>query len=192
LRPLAGARLGRGGQINPSWRALAVAQDLHVSIAACGQFVTVFAFAYGLAGPPLVDARLGFAAANLLAAIASSYAVLVAARLLAAMMAALLMAPSVAAAVGLSPPAKKGKVISRDRGGGYGEAAARAPPAATQVADRWHLMENASAAFLDAVRKSMRAIRGATDATPRRARGKARARQINHKVRHAPPTRPRD
>ena len=50
-------------------------------------------------------------------------------------------------------------VVSRDRGGGYGEAVARALPDATQVADRWHLMENASAAFLDAVRLSMRAIR---------------------------------
>src|SRR4051794_33608118 len=28
-----------------------------------------------------------------------------------------------------------------------------------RVADRWHLMENVSAAFLDAVRRSMRAIR---------------------------------
>jgi len=50
-------------------------------------------------------------------------------------------------------------VIARDRGGGYGEAASRALPSAIQVADRWHLMENASAAFLDAVRKSMRLIR---------------------------------
>ena len=56
-------------------------------------------------------------------------------------------------------------VISRDRGGGYGEAVARALRAAMQVADRWHLMENASSAFLDAVRKSMRAIRGAIGAT---------------------------
>ena len=47
-------------------------------------------------------------------------------------------------------------IVSRDRGGGYGEAAAKALPNAIQVADRWHLMENASAAFLDAVRKSMR------------------------------------
>jgi transposase len=53
------------------------------------------------------------------------------------------------------------KIVSRDRGGGYGEAAAQALPNAVQVADRWHLMENASAAFLDAVRKSMRAIRSA-------------------------------
>src|SRR6202453_3347141 len=56
-------------------------------------------------------------------------------------------------------------IIARDRGGGYGEAAARALPDAVQVADRWHLMENASRAFLDAVRKSMRQIRSAIGAT---------------------------
>ena len=56
------------------------------------------------------------------------------------------------------------KIISRDRGGGYGHAAARALPGARQVADRWHLMENASQAFFDAVRKSMRAIREAMGA----------------------------
>ncbi len=57
------------------------------------------------------------------------------------------------------------EVVSRDRGGGYGEAAAKALPHALQVADRWHLFENASGAFLDAVRKSMRAIRSALGAT---------------------------
>lgn len=57
------------------------------------------------------------------------------------------------------------RVMSRDRGGGYGEAAAKALPDAIQVADRWHLMENASAAFLDAVRRSMRVIRAAIGAT---------------------------
>jgi transposase len=57
------------------------------------------------------------------------------------------------------------KVLSRDRGGGYGEAAVKALPDAIHVADRWHLMENASAAFLDAVRKSMRTIRAALGAT---------------------------
>ncbi|MGE7157376.1 ISL3-like element ISMex26 family transposase [Methylorubrum rhodesianum] len=55
-------------------------------------------------------------------------------------------------------------VLARDRGGGYGEAAARALPTTIQVADRWHLMENASAAFLNAVRKSMTAIRVAVGA----------------------------
>lgn len=56
-------------------------------------------------------------------------------------------------------------IVSRDRGGGYGEAAAKALPNAIQVADRWHLMENASAAFLDAVRRSMKRIRTAIGAT---------------------------
>jgi transposase len=50
-------------------------------------------------------------------------------------------------------------IVARDRGGGYGEAIAKALPGAVQVADRWHLMHNASQAFLDAVRKSMRQIR---------------------------------
>jgi transposase len=57
------------------------------------------------------------------------------------------------------------KIVSRDRGGGYGEAVGKALPDAVQVADRWHLMENASAAFLDAVRRSMRGIRVAIGAT---------------------------
>jgi transposase len=56
-------------------------------------------------------------------------------------------------------------IIARDRGGGYGEAATKALPHAVQVADRWHLMENATRAFLDAVRKSMRQIRNAIGAT---------------------------
>ena len=52
-------------------------------------------------------------------------------------------------------------VIARDRGGGYGQAAARGRPNALQVADRWHLIENASAAFLQAVRRVMNPIRTA-------------------------------
>lgn len=51
------------------------------------------------------------------------------------------------------------EVVARDRGGGYALATAQALPQADQVADRWHLMENASHAFLDAVRKSMRQVR---------------------------------
>lgn len=52
-------------------------------------------------------------------------------------------------------------VVARDRGGGYGEAIAKGLPDAQQVADRWHLMENSSRAFLDAVGKSLRQIRQA-------------------------------
>jgi len=55
-------------------------------------------------------------------------------------------------------------VVARDRGGGYALAASGALPEATQVADRWHLMENASRAFLDAVRRSMRQIRSVVGA----------------------------
>ena len=50
-------------------------------------------------------------------------------------------------------------IVARDRSGNYALAAARALPHAMQVADRWHLMENASQAFAAAVRQSMRAIR---------------------------------
>ncbi|VVC53372.1 transposase (fragment) [Beijerinckiaceae bacterium RH AL1] len=57
------------------------------------------------------------------------------------------------------------EIVARDRGGAYSEAVAKALPHATQVADRWHLMENASRAFLDAVRKSMREIRRAIGST---------------------------
>ncbi len=55
--------------------------------------------------------------------------------------------------------------VAGDRGGGYGEAVTRALPQAIQVADRWHLIVNASRAFLDAVRKSMRQIRAVIGAT---------------------------
>ena len=51
------------------------------------------------------------------------------------------------------------KIIARDRGAGYKQAATEGRPDAIQVADRWHLMENASAAFLTAVQRSMVAIR---------------------------------
>ena len=57
------------------------------------------------------------------------------------------------------------RVISRDRGGGYGQAATRAAPQAVQIADRWHLMQNASAALLEAVRRSMRPVRAALGST---------------------------
>lgn len=53
------------------------------------------------------------------------------------------------------------QIVARDRNGGYGGATTRALPEAVQIADRWHLLENASAAFLAAVQRSMPAIRKA-------------------------------
>jgi len=44
---------------------------------------------------------------------------------------------------------------------GYIQAATDGRPSAIQVADRWHLMENASAAFLTVVQRSMQAMRNA-------------------------------
>ena len=52
------------------------------------------------------------------------------------------------------------EIIARDRGG-YGVGAAKGRPEAVQVADRWHLFENASAAFLLVVKRHMREVRGA-------------------------------
>ena len=52
-------------------------------------------------------------------------------------------------------------VIARDRGAGYIQAATDGRPDAIQVADRWHLMENASAAILTAVQQSMQGARAA-------------------------------
>jgi transposase len=51
------------------------------------------------------------------------------------------------------------EVVDRDRNGGYGGAVTRALPDAVQLADRWHLLENAGAAFLAAVRTAMPEIR---------------------------------
>lgn len=58
--------------------------------------------------------------------------------------------------------------LARDRGGAYALAAAKALPGATQVADRWHLMENASRAFLDAGRTCIDAPDPGSDRRDRR------------------------
>ncbi|NUQ98826.1 MAG: MFS transporter, partial [Streptomyces sp.] len=92
-----------------------VAHDLHSTVSVCGQMVTVFALVYAIAGPPLIGqfrrvplkrlliwAAVGFAAANVLAAVAPDIATLAVARVLAALGAALFAAPAAAAAAALS------------------------------------------------------------------------------------------
>ncbi len=63
------------------------------------------------------------------------------------------------------------EIVCRDRGGGYREAATHGAPQAVQITDRWHLLENASAAFLDIIRRHMRHLRHAvtrSDIDPKR------------------------
>jgi predicted MFS family arabinose efflux permease len=108
----------------------AVAHDLHSTVSLCGQMVTVFALVYALAGPPLIGyfqhvplkrllvwAALGFAAANVVAALATHFAVLAVARVLAALGAALFAAPAAAAAAALSKPEELPRAIAVTAGG---------------------------------------------------------------------------
>ena len=71
-------------------------------------------------------------------------------------------------------------VVSRDRGAGYGRAASKDASQAIQVAGRWHLMENASAVFLEAVRRSMQAIRRVLGSTFINPALPASAERIQH------------
>ena len=53
------------------------------------------------------------------------------------------------------------EIIARDRGAGYADGGRRGAPDAVHVADRWHLLENCSAAVLEAVKRNMPALRAA-------------------------------
>jgi len=53
------------------------------------------------------------------------------------------------------------EVIARDRGAGYADGGRRGAPDAVHIADRWHLLENCSAAVLEAVKRHMPALRAA-------------------------------
>ncbi len=53
------------------------------------------------------------------------------------------------------------EVIARDRGASYADGGRRGAPDAVHVADRWHLLENCSAAVLEAVKRNMPALRAA-------------------------------
>ena len=51
--------------------------------------------------------------------------------------------------------------MCRDRGSGYREGAAKGAPQALQISDRWHLLEIATAAFVEGVKRHMGDLRRA-------------------------------
>lgn len=102
----------------------AIALDLDVSVAAAGQLVTVFSLTYALAAPPLAVATaraprrpllLGglaaFALANLVTALAPTYASLMAMRVVTALVAAALTPVAFSMAARLAPPGHTGRAV---------------------------------------------------------------------------------
>jgi len=102
-----------------------IAADLQVSVAAVGQLVTVYALTYALVSPILavaftnLDRRnlmavaLGcFVAGNLVAVLASSFAVLLFSRMLMALGAGLYMPTALSIAGAIAPPERRGRAVA--------------------------------------------------------------------------------
>ena len=107
-----------------------IAGDLDATIAACGQLITAYALAYAigspilatlLAGAPrktmLVGALAAFAVANGLAGLATSFGLLMAARVLLGLSAGVFTPTANAVAVALVPPEMRGRAIATVIGG---------------------------------------------------------------------------
>lgn len=102
-----------------------IAEALSVSVANAGLLVTVFAVTFAVGSPILVSAASGverrrllvgalvlFALANVAAALAPSFSVLLAARVLAACGAAIFTPVASAVAAGFAPPGLRGRALS--------------------------------------------------------------------------------
>ncbi|MBA2897480.1 MFS transporter [Nonomuraea soli] len=107
-----------------------IAHDLDVSPAAAGQMMTVFALSYAVLSPVLaaVTARLSrrtvlimamvfFVVANVLSALAPTYALVLVTRVLAAVGAAMFTPTASAVASALSPPERRGRALALVMGG---------------------------------------------------------------------------
>lgn len=102
-----------------------IAADLQVSLASTGQLVTVYALTYAIGSPILavafnnLDRRtlLGlalscFIASNLLAAISTTFVLLLASRMVMAVGAGLCMPTALAVSVAIAPPERRGRAIA--------------------------------------------------------------------------------
>ncbi|MER6140927.1 MFS transporter [Streptomyces sparsogenes] len=107
-----------------------ISRDLDVSVPTAGQLVTVFALSYGLLAPVLatltarwprrrllLTALAFFTAANALSALAPTYPLLLATRVLAAAGAALYTPTANAVATSLVPPERRGRALATVLGG---------------------------------------------------------------------------
>ncbi len=107
-----------------------MAEDLKVSLQAAGQLIAIFSLTYALSSPVLtaltgridrrpllITAMIAFIASNLLAAGATNYNALVAARMLLALSAGLYVPGASALAGALAPPEKRGKALAIITGG---------------------------------------------------------------------------
>ncbi|QLY29747.1 MFS transporter [Nocardia huaxiensis] len=107
-----------------------VADDLHVSTSAAGQLVTVFAVSYALCSPVLaaltarfsrkqvlVSALTLFILGNVVTALAGSFALVLASRVLAAAGAALYTPNAAAVGGAITPPQRRGRAIAVVTGG---------------------------------------------------------------------------
>ncbi|HMN86253.1 MAG TPA: MFS transporter [Bauldia sp.] len=108
----------------------AIADDLGTTIAAAGQLISAYALAYAIGSPilatllaraprkaMLVGGLVAFALSNAVAGLATSFAVLVAARILLGLSAGLFTPTANAVAVALVPPAMRGRAIATVIGG---------------------------------------------------------------------------
>ncbi len=102
-----------------------IAADLQVSLGSAGQLVTVYALTYAIGSPVLavafnnLDRRTllslalsCFVAANLLAAVAATFTLLLISRMLMAVGAGLCMPTALAVSVAVAPPERRGRAIA--------------------------------------------------------------------------------
>ncbi|MFI2857263.1 MFS transporter [Paenibacillus sp. JSM ZJ436] len=101
-----------------------IAEDLSISVSSAGQFITIFSVTFAISGPILVNltAKLErkklylymlavFLISNVMVALTSSYAAIVAARALAAMSGSVIVVLSVSMAAAMVPESHKGRAI---------------------------------------------------------------------------------